>query len=178
MELLNNKTVGGNPHEKDLYNTVEITIDSLRWIGIITVEKNMMWETKRIIEALQNISEELVERTQERDANTLDLIENVAFIVYEIVYMCEKGAKGGMCLSVVTSAIACLVNIVYEAEKKRLDIAQKIAELLKDTWYAGIKIGLHIRKKDVCETIFSWHRETRNDEIRPILQNILNEMSD
>lgn len=170
--------VGVFASKNDLYETVENAINSLRWIGIIVVEKNMMWETKRIIDALQNISEELVERTEERDANTLDLIQNVAFIVYEIVYMCEKGAKGGMCLSVVTSAIAYLVNIGYEAEKKRLDIAQKIAELLKDTWYAGIKIGLHIRKKDVGKTLSSWHMETRNDGIRPILQNILNEMSD
>lgn len=170
--------VGLSASEKYLYETVENAINSLRWIGIIAVEKNMMWETKRIIEALQNISEELVERTQERDANTLDLIENVAFIVYELVCRCEMGTESGMCLSVVISAINCLVNIGYEAEKKRLDIAQMIAELLKDTWHASVKIGLHIRKKDVGETIFSWHRETRNDEIRPILQNILNDMSD
>jgi hypothetical protein len=170
--------VGLSASEKDLYETVEIAIDSLRWIGIITVEKNMMWETKRIVDALQNIGKELVERTQKRDTKTLCLIENVAFIAYEIVYRCEMGTESGMCLSVATSAIDCLVNIGYKVEKKRLDIAQKIAKLLKDAWYAGVKSGLHIRKKDVGETIFSWHRETRNDEIRPILQNILNEMSD
>ena len=170
--------VGLSASEKDLYETVEIAIDSLRWIGIITVEKNMMWETKRIVDALQNIGKELVERTQKRDPKTLDLIENVALIVYELVYMCKKGTKGGMCLSVVTSAIDCLINIGYEAEKKRLNIAQMIAEYLKDTWYAGVNIGLHIRKKDVCKTICLWRRETRNDEIRPILKNILNEMSD
>lgn len=170
--------VGLSASEKDLYETVEIAIDSLRWIGIIAVEKNMMFEAKGIVDALQNISKELVERTQERDTKTLGLIENMAFIVHELVCRCEKGTESGMCLYVVTSAIDCLVNIGYEAEKKRLDIAQKIAEHLKDTWYAGVKIGLRIRKKDVGETLFSWHIETRNDEIRPILQNILNEMSD
>ena len=83
----------------------------------------------------------------------------------------------------ITSAIDCLVNIGYKAEKKRLDIAQKIAGHLKDAWCASVKNDLPIRrelpirKKDIDETISSWQEETKNEDIKSILQNILNEMS-
>ncbi|MGB2727031.1 MAG: DUF2254 family protein [Halobacteriota archaeon] len=177
--------VGVFAADNALYNTVEIAIDSLRWIGVIAVEKNMMWETKRIVDALRDIGEKLVERTrvQERDTKTLNLIENATFIVYELVYRSEMETKRRMWLPVITSAIDCLVNIGYKAEKKRLDIAQKIAGHLKDAWCASVKNDLPIRrelpirKKDIDETISSWQEETKNEEIKSVLQNILNEMS-
>lgn len=173
--------VGVSASEKNLYNTVKIAIDSLRWIAVITVEKNMMWETKRIVDALRDIGEKLVERTRVRESGTktLNLIGNVAFITYEIVYRGEMETKRRKWLPMVTSAIDCLVSIGYKAEERQLDIAQKIAEHLKDVWYGGVENELSIRREDINnEAIISWCEDTRNGEIRTILENILNEMSD